>query len=342
MRSEPFHGTITEIGASAAAVFRTGQRGRVAAVFSRSLYLESEAGRWACLGCPSIGAGPLNALIGEGIAPLLPGLAPGTEYCIEGSVLRIPKRAVLRWQGAALWRPPVVPSPVSRESLRRNLDALLEEYAPHVPPEGIGGLVFPGAAGYGNMLERVLAARAKPAMDAMGAWLTTILGAHDAPPSIPGEAAALFGLGPGLTPSGDDFIAGMLIALRMLGENGAADAVARWALPLAKQRTNRISVAHLEAAVEGQGAAALHQVLGWLGSSGSKTRLPEPHFLSRMGHCSGWDMLSGVVMACRGYVQVTARLPFWSNGSPVTLPVSGGDFPVSRARLVSPGMAGAE
>ncbi len=121
-------------------------------------------------------------------------------------------------------------------------------------------------------------------------------------------------LGPGLTPSGDDFVGGMLIALRMLGENGAADAVARWALPLAKQRTNRISVAHLEAAVEGQGAAALHQVLEWLGSSGSKNRLPKPHILGKVGHCSGWDMLSGVVMACRGHARGTARLPLPCNG----------------------------
>ena len=200
----------------------------------------------------------------------MPGLAPGTEYFVGVSELRFPKRAVLRWQGAAPWRPPVVPIPVSRERLCRNLDALLKEYARHVPPEGIGGLVFPGAARCGSMLASGLAARAKPAMDAMGAWLRTALDAHDAPPPIPGEAAALIGLGPGLTPSGDDFIGGLLFALRMLGENGAADAVARWALPLAKQRTHRISVAHLEAAVEGQGAAALHQVLGWLGSSGSK------------------------------------------------------------------------
>ncbi len=314
MRSEPFRGTITEIGTSAAAVCRKGNRGRVAAVFSRSLYLESEDGRWACLGCPSIGAGPLNAVVGEGIAPLLPGLAPGTEYCVEGSVLRIPKRAVLHWQGASLWRPPVVPIPVSRKSLCRNLDALLEEYARHVPPEGIGWLVFPGAARCEGMLTSVLAARAKPAMDAMGAWLTTALHAHDAPPPIPGKAAALFGLGPGLTPSGDDFIGGMLIALRMLGKHGAADAVARWAIPLAKQRTNRISVAHLEAAAEGQGAAALHQILGWLGSSGAKTRLPEPHIIGRLGHCSGWDMLSGVVMACHIYARGTARLPLRCNG----------------------------
>ena len=314
MRSEPFHGTITEIGASAAAVFRAGERGRVAAVFSRSLYLESEHGRWACLGHPSIGAGPLNALIGDGIAPLLPGLAPGTGYCVEGGELRFPKRAVLRWQGAALWRPPVVPIPVSRERLCRNLDVLLEEYARHVLPEGIGGLVFPGAARCGSMLTSGLAARAKPAMDAMGAWLATALDAPDAAPPIPVEAAALIGLGPGLTPSGDDFIGGMLIALRMLGKNGAADAVARWALPLAIQLTHRISIAHLEAAAEGQGAAALHQVLGWLASSGSKTRLPEPHFLARVGHCSGWDMLSGAVMACHGYARGTARLPLCSNG----------------------------
>ena len=64
-------------------------------------------------------------------------------------------------------------------------------------------------------------------MDAMGAWLATTLDARHAALPIPAEAAALIGLGPGLTPSGDDFIGGMLIALRMLGKHGAADAVAR-------------------------------------------------------------------------------------------------------------------
>ncbi len=104
--------------------------------------------------------------------------------------------------------------------------------------------------------------------------------------------AALIGLGPGLTPAGDDFVGGAMIALRAFGHAQAADRVAAWALPLALERTNRISRAHLECAAAGEGHEALHGLL----FSFEGKYLEQ---LARVGHSSGLDAAAGALLCLR-------------------------------------------
>ena len=60
-----------------------------------------------------------------------------------------------------------------------------------------------------------LSGHAQPALDALERWLVgNALGK---------EAEQLIGLGPGLTPSGDDYFGGMLVALRLTGRGVQAD-----------------------------------------------------------------------------------------------------------------------
>ena len=104
---------------------------------------------------------------------------------------------------------------------------------------------------------------------------------------------ALIGLGPGLTPAGDDFVGGAMISLRVLGGDAGrilADRVAAWALPLARERTNRISLAHLECAAEGEGHEALHDLL----NTGDEKHLER---LANVGHTSGLDAAAGALLA---------------------------------------------
>jgi hypothetical protein len=107
---------------------------------------------------------------------------------------------------------------------------------------------------------------------------------------------ALIGLGPGLTPAGDDFVGGAMIALRVCGTTAGhaalAERIAAWALPLAKTNTNRISRAHLECAAAGQGHEALHDLL----CSFEKKHLER---LARVGHTSGLDAAAGALLALK-------------------------------------------
>ena len=107
---------------------------------------------------------------------------------------------------------------------------------------------------------------------------------------------ALIGLGPGLTPAGDDFAGGAMIALRAFGHARHADRIAAWALPLAKRRTNRISRAHLECAAAGQGHEALHRLLAALGR-GDAVLASAVQALDRVGHSSGRDAAAGALLS---------------------------------------------
>jgi len=106
---------------------------------------------------------------------------------------------------------------------------------------------------------------------------------------------ALIGLGPGLTPAGDDFVGGAMIALRAVGRTDVADSIAAWALPLAAANTSRISRAHLECAAAGEGHEYLHELLSHLGGHGNTAASLEK--LSRIGHSSGLDAAAGALLA---------------------------------------------
>jgi len=107
----------------------------------------------------------------------------------------------------------------------------------------------------------------------------------------------LVGLGPGLTPAGDDYLGGQMIALRAFGRADEAERMAAWVLPLARERTSRISRAHLECAAAGEGHEALHELLANLGDVQAVERSLER--LSRIGHSSGMDAAAGALLALR-------------------------------------------
>jgi hypothetical protein len=117
------------------------------------------------------------------------------------------------------------------------------------------------------------------------AWLATE-GDDDASLS---PLAALIGLGPGLTPSGDDFLVGAIVALHAYGHARRARRLA------AKLRfegaTHPISVAHWRAACEGLGSDALHACLHDMAEGrAARTSLER---IATIGHTSGWDALAG-------------------------------------------------
>ncbi|MFC0863504.1 DUF2877 domain-containing protein [Sphaerimonospora cavernae] len=112
-------------------------------------------------------------------------------------------------------------------------------------------------------------------------------------------AEGLIGLGPGLTPSGDDMLSGLLVTLRHLGRAADAPGAVRLADWLAaavtydaRTRTTPISATLLHCAAHGQAGS---EVLGVLrGVAGLQPLEPAVHRLLRLGHTSGADMLLGI------------------------------------------------
>lgn len=152
--------------------------------------------------------------------------------------------------------------------------ALREAAQGRAPAEGLGCLV----AGSHNGLS----AHAQPALDALDEWL--------AGNTLDARAGQLVGLGPGLTPSGDDYLGGVMVALHQRGRGAQAASLWRWLEPKLAARTGAISAAHLAAAASGEAHEALHGILdGDL----------DLDALDAVGHCSGWDALAGSVAVLR-------------------------------------------
>lgn len=307
-RAQPFTFPVTLLGAGAERALASGLDGRVMAVFRRSFYVESEAGGLACLGPPSLGAGPLNAIaaLPGGIDWRASGLVAGVPARRGGDALVVGGRFAFPLAGAPAWRPAPPRGSWTAADLGRGLDTLAARARQVAPADCLCPLIpglagREGAAGEGNFAASPLLRAASAAAAALRAWLESVLGddrwgeGEDAR-RLRG-AAGLIGLGPGLTPSGDDFVGGAMIALRTFGQGGAADRLAAWALPLARARTGAISTAHLASAAEGEGAAALHETLAALGTPGAPGLDARLDAIDAIGHTSGWDALAGAVAA---------------------------------------------
>lgn len=101
----------------------------------------------------------------------------------------------------------------------------------------------------------------------------------------------LLGLGIGLTPSGDDFLCGVLAGLELGGKGLHPFAVSlRHRIVLDLSRTNDISREFLQCAVENQFALAVHS---FYSDSGNVIF----NKMKQIGHSSGIDTLCGILFA---------------------------------------------
>jgi len=183
---------------------------------------------------------------------------------------RVALSVAARWSPAPLPANPVI-----------DIGALEHAARGRVPREGLGGLVI-GA-------HNSLSGHAQPALDALERWLIGN--------ALDDDAQMLIGLGPGLTPSGDDYLGGLLIALHAFERRPQALGLWRWLEPRLK-RTSAISAAHLAAAAQGEGHEALHACLHALCDRGADwTRTLEQ--VANVGHVSGWDALAGIAAVAK-------------------------------------------
>jgi len=265
---------------------------RVVAVFSRSLHLESD-GDFICIGDPSIGRGPLNAELDEAdwtrlAAPLPP---IGTSVSIAHGVVRI-GRLALDTTGAQLWGPAPWPSAARRKGVLQALQRVQHVAGEQAPVDGTARTVLGLASEQHSAFERV----ARPRVERLRAWVTARPSAAAGAPPVD-----LLGLGPGLTPSGDDLLCGMLVALHAVGETDMAYALYAEIAHAAPAATSPLSAAFLRAAAEGLGCEALHAAIAAILEGQIEALAGRIEALGRIGHTSGWDALAGALLVLQAF-----------------------------------------
>ncbi len=117
------------------------------------------------------------------------------------------------------------------------------------------------------------------------------------------HAVGLLGLGPGLTPAGDDVLCGLFAGLRVLGRRwthqrsrceGTLATLSDCIVAEAPRRTTSLSSTLLLSATRG---VAMEPLLHLLETAGTNTGMSGVDELLMVGHSSGSDMLTGALLA---------------------------------------------
>jgi hypothetical protein len=251
-------------------------RGKVLAVVSDAVYLVTDQGELIWLGGETL-VPQRRALLG----PLEPeSFSPGVRFQARAGVISFSTGVEVELRGARVWSPsrPVAQVDLAEASRRAREVLAADQRGLQVPPP------LTGAAGAWEKLLSAWGAR-----DASGLW----------------EAAQrLVGLGPGLTPWGDDLLGGFLFAAWHLGrlypeECGWLGQGGREAfLNQAHSLTGRVSWTLLSDLAQGHGPAPLHRLLGFLvGGRSVRTCLEEVTRLAKIGATSGGGLAQGVLAA---------------------------------------------
>ena len=209
-----------------------------------------------------------------------------------------PERVVVDLAGARLWDPPL-PAPVATTAYAAVCAGLIATLVMERPAHGLATLLSPAMTPPPG-LDGALLARARPAVLALAAACD----ADDAAAAV-APATRLLGLGPGLTPAGDDLVGGVLFARAVLARAGAADGPA-WALAgaaivaAARVLTHPVSGALLADLAAGSGHAPLLDLVAALAGRRHDAALGAARRLAAIGHSSGWETLAGFAAGTLG------------------------------------------
>jgi hypothetical protein len=248
--------------------------------------------------------GPLSARVAT-----LPRVSPGTPATLCETGFHVGEM-VISFEGARPWNAhPDRPQTLDLTVLRRDLEGMHHQ----VLAAARGGLaaamedVWPDRDGFGGH------ATGSPTRgDATSGWLArgraeisslrVALCCQDGI-ELRRHAVGLLGLGPGLTPSGDDVLCGLIAGLSVLGRRSnrhknrceeAQTALTDCMVTQAPRRTTSLSSTFLQCAARGVVTEPLLQVLE---TAGSGTRMNHIDDVLMLGHSSGSDMLTGALLA---------------------------------------------
>ena len=287
---------VSAIGVSARPyLMRQGVLGRVCAVFRRSCYMQTHDNDLLCIADEALGRGPLTVSVRLPYATDLQTLPLQAQRMYgEGHLLYIGSIA-LDLEDAPVWKSHLPEGKVDNHTLlrARKLTLALSE---GVPPDGLGRLL--------PKIEKIAVGEYPDihvptplATLACTAALNVVngLAGHD-PHAVTEGVSRLLGLGPGLTPSGDDLLAGMLLALHV-GAPSDVGILSQIVLHHAAAKTTAISASMLNQASQGLGHEASHRLIASLvdGEPDDEV-LSVSTSLTSVGHTSGWDTLLGILL----------------------------------------------
>ena len=256
-----------------------------------------------------IPSGRLLTLQGEGMLQAPLGLALATDVAALGTCLpvgalvvqdmplarRSPAALCLRCADALVWDGQVMAQPgLTPSVLNRQAHALATWLCSHTPSRGLAPLLL--ALEHGPMGLSATNAATYTALAPLWTGRQAF-----AIPTLLSLVKALVGLGEGLTPSGDDFLVGLLAVLHITGTLpcSAAAPVREQFCEYVRLGTSQLSGEFLRCAFEGHFAEPLVMLMRALWAPASDAWPSHAATLATVGHSSGVDAMVGIALGCR-------------------------------------------
>lgn len=304
--ADAFRHRVLTLGPVAADMIREPAEASVEAVFRSTFYLKS-GGQIMCFGHEDMEPGPLNCITAASatIDWRASGLECATKARISSNAITVGNTFQFSLVNSQVWEP-ARRGPPDLGELMRGVVAYRRATSRRGDIDGLGQFLIPGFQP--EPCDHVCL-RAEGPMFASVQWLVKAFRTPDVEPVDElGWVEKLSGLGPGLTPSGDDFIGGMMIALHSLDKGGLSKVLWLIVKKYAGQNCNPISLAHLSAASNGVGCAAIHRALAVVSKGridGIDTAIAD---VSKIGHSSGWDIMTGIVLTLEAWLKVQTEI----------------------------------
>lgn len=234
---------------------------------------------------------------------------------IERGTIHIPTPSLrLSTQNSQPWdpHPHLEPASCPPERLARNLACLATVVAEKAPKEGLAALASmpvdaahleaaPDSADDAGATFLIHTARS-----AVGRLLEGVMSQHIQ--LVRQGASGLIGLGPGLTPSGDDLLIGFMAATSVLSEPLGLSSdwyqrLHRELLTVARGRTNKLSITWMEYAQQGAVAEHIGRLFHVLVSEDARLLEGAALAVLKTGATSGADLLTGVILGSRCLIE---------------------------------------
>ncbi len=271
--------------------------GRVHSVFNRVVNIECTTGKLFTLGGWGLDNAPNTAIVDVADFQAC-GFAVNTPVAVRKRELHIGDGVAMRWTAASTWQAQL-PRYADADG---NLQARLDWAQSYLVTNGAqGGFVGPDASSHTFAGQMGITLKQRS-----GSLLEALEQMHMAPARQ--HAKSLIGLGPGLTPAGDDFLVGLFAILNLRDSPcwgwlaGGKDV-----LVCAEQSTNAISLAALTAAANGHVRESILRLVETLlcGRPAALTKALDR--VLAIGSTSGSDILAGILSGLALNLRVNAN-----------------------------------
>jgi hypothetical protein len=230
--------------------------------------------------------GPATLVLGPGpdMVAFDQHVEPGAPARVTAGTLTVVGRLTINLTTAALWSPPPVRLALDIQEIAERIVQVRARAATLAPAEGFGQLLNDAATGRPDLLLLRAGALIDNLSTAIRAKRWDLVQA---------SATGLSGLGPGLTPSGDDVLTGLALGIRA-GLGTLPEPLAEALHTAVEGRTTDLAVARVRHAVAGRADEAVHRLLSAMVSGPLDDLDPAVRATLAYGHASGADTLVGI------------------------------------------------